>query len=254
LALVDSVATPAGIAAASIGIVAALESEARTLGSTTRHADRLLRLRDGMRLAVSGIGSDAAGRAARSLADAGATALVSWGMAGALDPSLRAGQLILPSAVIGPDGTRIPTSVDWRARLGSALRKQLAVSDGLLLTSPAPIDSVAGKSAAWRTTQAVAVDMESLAVAQVAAARALSFIAVRVIVDTAVDLLPQAVIAASRVGQVQLWRLMRELALAPGDVAALLRLAGRYRAARRTLLFVARAGLAGPQIRTAQLA
>jgi hypothetical protein len=44
------------------------------------------------------------------------------------------------------------------------------------------------------------------------------------------------------------------LALAPGDVAALLRLAGRYRAARRTLLFVARAGLAGPQIRTAQLA
>jgi adenosylhomocysteine nucleosidase len=254
LAPVDIVATPAGIAAASIGIVAALESEARTLGSATRHADQLLRVRGGMRLAVSGIGSDAAACAARSLADAGATALVSWGMAGALDPSLRAGQLVLPSAVIGSDGTRIPTSADWRARLGSALRMQLAVSDGLLLTSAALIDSVAGKAAAWRTTQAVAVDMESLAVAQVAAARALSFIAVRVIVDTAVDLLPQAVIAASRVGQLQLWRLVRELVLAPGDVAALLRLAGRYRAARRTLLLVARAGLAGPQIRAARLA
>lgn len=254
MAPVATAATPAGIAAASIGIVAALESEARTLGSTTRHADRLMRLRDGMLLTVSGIGSDAAARAARALADAGATALVSWGMAGALDPSLRPGQLVLPSAVIASDGARIPTSADWRARLGSALSEQLAVSDGLLLTSPVLITSVAAKATAWRTTQAVAVDMESSAVGQVAAARALPFIAVRVIVDTAVDLLPSAVIAASRAGQVQHWRLVRELALAPGDVAALLRLAARYRAAKRTLLLVARAGLAGPQTRAAQLA
>src|ERR1035438_4161665 len=68
LAPVAIAATPAGIAAASIGIVTALESEARTLGSTTRHADRLLRLRNGMLLTVSGIGRDAAGGAGRAAA------------------------------------------------------------------------------------------------------------------------------------------------------------------------------------------
>jgi hypothetical protein len=40
---------------------------------------------------------------------------------------------------------------------------------------------------------------------------------------------------ASRAGQVQRWRLARELALAPGEIASLLRLARRYRAAKRTL-------------------
>ncbi len=81
--------------------------------------------------------------------------------------------------------------------------------------------------------------MESAGVAQVAAARHLPFIAVRVIVDTAVDALPRAVVAAGRGGQVSIPRLIAGLAAAPRDFPALIRLARRYRAATRSLAAVA---------------
>jgi adenosylhomocysteine nucleosidase len=117
------------------------------------------------------------------------------------------------------------------------------VACGKLLTSPQALLSVADKAAAFRETGAAAVDMESLAVAQVAGSHELPFIAVRVIVDTAADILPRAVIAATRsAGHLQIARLIASLALAPGDLAALIRLLPRYRAASRSLRAVARAG------------
>ena len=77
--------------------------------------------------------------------------------------------------------------------------------------------------------------MESLGVAEVAAARGLPFMAVRVIVDTAGDVLPRAVVAASQAGQVSMRRLIGGLALAPLELVAMIRLAQRYRAALRSL-------------------
>jgi hypothetical protein len=86
--------------------------------------------------------------------------------------------------------------------------------------------------------------MESLAIAEVANTHRLPFIAVRVIVDSAADALPQAVTAAAdNEGHLQIWRLMGALARTPADLAPLLRLARRYRAANRSLAAVARVGL-----------
>jgi hypothetical protein len=85
--------------------------------------------------------------------------------------------------------------------------------------------------------------MESLAVAEVARSHGLPFIAVRVIVDTAEDILPRAVMAAAcSSGRLPIARLLASFALAPGDLAALIRLLPRYRAARRSLGAVAHAG------------
>jgi adenosylhomocysteine nucleosidase len=92
----------------------------------------------------------------------------------------------------------------------------------------------------FRETGAAAVDMESLAVAQAAQARQLPFIAVRVIVDNAADDLPHAVTAAAdAAGQLQLWPLLIALARSPSDLAPLVRLAWRYRAASRSLAAIA---------------
>ena len=88
--------------------------------------------------------------------------------------------------------------------------------------------------------------MESAAVAAVAADRKLPFVAVRVIVDTAADMLPGAVVAASRAGRVRIGRLIAGLMLAPGEIAALVRLAARYRTAIRSLRAVAEAGALVP--------
>jgi adenosylhomocysteine nucleosidase len=222
-----------------MGVVAALETEARTLGPAVRRRDGLFLLSDGALLAISGMGGALAALAARNLVDAGAAALMSFGLAGGLDPLLRAGTVVLPSEVISRGGARFLTSTGWRERLSGAIERQRPVAAGILLTSAQPIGAVAEKAAAFRETGAVAVDMESLDVAEVSAAHDLPFIAVRVIVDTAADVLPRAVVAASHEGQVNIRRLIGGLAVAPLDLNALIRLARAYRAATRSLAVVA---------------
>jgi adenosylhomocysteine nucleosidase len=228
------------------GVVTALSVEARTLGSPIPRGDGLLEIRDGTLVAVSGIGCTAAATAACALVDAGATALVSWGMAGGLDPTLHAGTICLPSVVISPDGASFVTDHHWRELVGAAIAARRAVVGGKLLTSPRSIDDVAGKAAAFRDTGAAAVDMESLAVAEIASRHDVPFIAVRVIVDTADDALPGAVLAASSAGQVRISRLIQGLIRSPTDLLPLFRLARRYRAATRALAAVAHTGALAP--------
>jgi len=248
-----------------LGIVAALAEEADILGPATamaatraasagqegslrQEADRkhasIKTLGDGTLIAISGIGAAAAAQAADSLVTTGVSALLSWGVAGALDPKFAAGDLLLPRQVIAPDGAGILTTPAWRERLAANLPAEFVPSGDALLTSPTAIAKVADKATAWRATGAGAVDMESLAIGRIAIARELPFIAVRVIVDTATDLLPHTVMAATRDGQVRIGLLLRGLLVAPTDIGGLLRLARRYRAAKRTLTQVARVGLA----------
>ena len=231
-----------------VGIVSALRAEARHLGPPARRHERLTSLANGTLLAVTGIGCDAAARGARALIEAGATALTSWGVAGGLDPALDPGTVCLPSEIISRDGAAFATTLPWRERLMSAaIAAHCPVTCGKLLTSPRALGSVADKARAFRETGAAAVDMESIAVAQVATARKLPFVAVRVIVDTAADVLPRAaLLAASRAGGLRLWSLIGGLALAPGDVGALVRLARRYRVASRSLAAVARSASVAP--------
>ena len=227
-----------------VGVVTALEAEARTLGPAVPRRDGLFFLSDGALLAVSGMGGASAAIAARNLIDAGAAALMSFGLAGGLDPLLRAGTVVLPSEVISRGGARFLTSAGWREQFCAAIAKQRPVAAGALLTSSQPIGAVAEKAVAFRETGAVACDMESFHVAEVSAAHNVPFIAVRVIVDTAADVLPRAVVAASRDGQVNLRRLIGGLAVAPLDLIALIRLARAYRAATRSLAAVAGARVA----------
>ena len=217
-----------------VGVVCALASEARHLGPA-----------DGTLVRVSGMGMAAARRCAQSLVDEGATALVSWGMAGGLDPALPPGTIFLPETVISAEGAPLATDGPWRSRLGAAVGAHHPVSGGRLLTSARAVGSLADKATLFRETGAVAVDMESAAVGEVAQARRLPFLAVRVIVDGAADALPRAVTAAAdSEGHLQIWRLLGALARTPGELGPLLRLAGRYRAANRSLAAVARVGVA----------
>lgn len=237
-----------------VGVVAALKLEARALGLAKRRIGDVGCLGDGTLLAVSGMGCAAAGCTAGRLVEAGASALMSFGLAGGLDPVLHAGSVVLPSEVISKDGGRFVTSPDWRERLGAAIAKQRPVNGGKLLTSPNAIDAVADKAAAFDETGAVAVDMESFAVAAVAATHHLPFIAVRVIVDTAMDVLPRTVAAMSRGDRVRIWRLVGGLVLAPTELAGLIRLAQRYRAATRSLAAIACDVLLTPLVADARVA
>ena len=228
------------------GVVAALDMEARSLGPRTRRRDGLFELGGGTLVAVSGMGRTAAVAAAGALVDAGATALVSWGLAGGLDPRLQAGTICLPSAVVARDGATFATDVHWREILAAAISQHLRVVSGTLLTSAAAIEDVAAKAAAFAETGAVAVDMESAGVAQIAASKRLPFVAVRAIVDTAGDTLPPAVLAAGTEGRMRFARLLFGIVRSPREIAAVMRLAQRYRAASRALGAVARTGALAP--------
>jgi len=211
------------------GVVAALAAEARTLGVPR-----------GILVGVSGIGCAGAESTARALIDAGAGALVSFGMAGGLDPTLNAGAICVPGEVISAEGARFLTAQGWAKRVSASVFG--SVAGGKLLTSVQAIATVEDKARFFHETGAALVDMESLGVARIAAVHGVPFIAVRVIVDTAADALPAAVAAATRDGQVRIWRLIRALARSPAELGAIIRLAQRYRAATRSLAAVARGG------------
>lgn len=226
-----------------LGIVAALAAESRPLGAAKRHGAAPATLRDGTLLVVSGIGPVAAAEGARRLVLSGVRALLSWGVAGGLDPKLVPGTLVLPEAVISPEGRVFPTAHEWRERVRAALASH-AVCGGRLLTCREPLGSTEAKARAFHETAAVAVDMESSAVAEVAASQRLFFLAVRAIVDTATDAVPRAALMAASPGSgsLRVGRLLAAIAAAPSELPALVRLAGRYRAARRALSAVARSG------------
>jgi adenosylhomocysteine nucleosidase len=228
------------------GVVAALAAEARVLGPSQPKGAGLALLADGNLVAVSGMGSKAARRAAERLIDAGATSLVSWGLAGGLDPELEAGAVCVPREVIAADGSRLPTARSWQESLSSSVPAGRHVGHDALLTAEYALETTADKRAARRATGACAVDMESSAVAQVAEAHGVPFIAVRVIVDTARDSIPPAVAGASRAGQVQFGRLILGLVRSPAQIASLVRLARRYRVALRSLQAVAALGKLEP--------
>jgi len=82
--------------------------------SVTARADETL-------LTIAGMGCAAAALGARNLVGAGAAALVSWGMAGGLDPALAADTIFLPREVAAIDGLSITTARRWREQLSAAL-------------------------------------------------------------------------------------------------------------------------------------
>lgn len=230
-----------------MGIVCALATEARHLKPTLRRSSQPVEsLSDGTLLSVSGMGPDAVAGAARSLIQTGAAALVSFGVAGGLDPTLLAGDICLPREIMLQRVPSIATATAWRERVGAALSARIPggrIVDGVLLSSPGIVMGAAAKTALFGSTGAVAVDMESFAVAEVASTHRLPFLALRVIVDRAADELPSIVTAAADAhGEVRLPQLLAALLRSPAQLPPLMRLGHRYRAASRSLAAIARLG------------
>jgi adenosylhomocysteine nucleosidase len=203
-------------APASAAVVVGLAVEARI-------ARRL-----GFPVAIGGGTASGAEVAARSLVVSGVAGLISFGLAGGLDPALRAGALLVPSAVL-VDGRSVPTDPALSQRLGGC-------STGLLLGASDVAASAAAKAALFAATGADAVDLESGAVARVATEHGLPFAVLRAICDPAErDLPPAALIALDQHGAVGLARVFGSVLAHPSQVPGLLALAADAAAARRAL-------------------
>jgi adenosylhomocysteine nucleosidase len=207
---------PTGNPLTTLGIVVGLKAEARI----ARRLDAPV--------AIGGGTQAGARTAAQSLLSQGATALLSFGLAGGLDPSLPAGTIIIPSAVVSETG-RYSTAPPLAAALGGP-------TPHLLLASDHPITTPQGKQHLFVVTGCAAVDMESGAVGEVAANAAIPFAVLRAICDPAERTLPPAaLIALDARGVIGLRRIAISVLRDPTQLPSLLALARDANRARRAL-------------------
>ncbi len=153
--------------------------------------------------------------------------LVSFGLAGGLHPKLRPGALVVPDVVLSADG-HWPTHPPLAAWLGQV--------GGAMFSGGAVIATAEEKQALFARTGAVAVDLESAAVAEAAGRHALPFAVLRAVCDPASRSLPRAALTALDAnGQIRVGAVLRETARHPADVAALVILGTDAARARRAL-------------------
>ncbi|WP_157220335.1 phosphorylase family protein [Flavisphingomonas formosensis] len=171
---------------------------------------RLIAHIGGDMIVIPGGGDSARLEAELDQAARGAPGLIlSTGLAGALDPALVAGDLVI-------DG-----DADIVARLRQALPDAHA---GGITGSDTPIATIAHKRTLHAESAALAVDMESHVAARVARRHGLPFAALRAISDTAKETLPPAALVGMRPdGGVAFGAVLASLARQPAQLPALIR-------------------------------
>ncbi|MEA1990575.1 MAG: hypothetical protein U9N58_00035 [Thermodesulfobacteriota bacterium] len=242
----------------TIGVVAALPAEARVL---TRAADKMMQglpAKGKIVVRQSGIGLQAARRQAEYLADI-SELLVSFGVSGGLHPALKTGDLILADRVLTWDPGHFLTAAGRQNdKAGShklsptqALPLSFRADTGLIdyiaekfqentihfyrgpiLCTPKPISTAASKVNAHRLTGALAVDMESRAVVEVAEEAGLPFFCLRAVCDPADQTVADALLAmVDEHGNPRIGYLLAHLVRRPWLLRDVIRMACRFRQA-----------------------
>lgn len=193
----------------------------------------------------SGVGRERASAAARLVLERlPLGAIMCTGFAGAADPSLSAGDIVVGDRVTrlapggGPTGEVVASNGRWAQAMTEALKaKGLETRAGLMATAP----EVLGPEAKHRAGAlgALAVDMESYWVALAATDAGVPFLAVRAISDEVGDTLPPFQRFTDGLGNVRPRAALTYFAAHPGQWRPAARLAGRVQHAVRSLALIA---------------
>lgn len=236
-----------------VGIVCAMKSEASCIMNLRFPLFKMAMPGQNTRLCLCGVGTNMAADAASLLHKNGVDALVSFGVAAALDPRLTPGDLVLPETILAADkiGAGVGTEAgaeaeenrlvnqEWRNRIQRQLSSQLTVVGGALVTSQVPLTSGQAKLELGKATGACAMDMESGDVAEVAAKAGVPFIAIRAIIDPVEFSPPEALLSVVYPdGSVQLFQFLSLLLNRSVDIKTVFHLALAMQAARTTLVAV----------------
>jgi adenosylhomocysteine nucleosidase len=193
-------AEPGKFAQADIGIISALPIE---LGAFFDRCERVRRYSgdeftfkggryDKIRVAAahSGMGFARARRATHALVDAHTPKwILSCGFSGALVPEVALGHVVMANAICDQHGNELTIDLNLPGNPKSG------VHVGRLLTADDIVRRVDDKKQLAEKHQALAVDLESLAVAQVCRERGIRFMAVRVISDDLSADLPEEIMS-----------------------------------------------------------
>jgi hopanoid-associated phosphorylase len=167
----------------------------------------------------------------------GCRSIISFGVAGGLAPHLVPGNWIVASSVIDAQRAH-PTDKAWS-------EKMLKIIPGAGYAPIVGADAAVAHPDAKRRmhieTGAAVVDMESHLVARFASTHGLSFAAVRVVIDPAHRVVPEAALSGMRPdGGTSVTAVMLDLIARPSQLPDLLRVTVDAYAARRALLRASR--------------
>jgi hopanoid-associated phosphorylase len=162
--------------------------------------------------------------------------IISFGVAGGLDPTLATGDIVVATEVVVGDGR-------WTAAAGLSGELIGAIGDGgrpvrrgILAGSEVVVPSPQEKAALRAATAAAVVDMESHIAAAYAVAVGLPFAALRVVSDPASRSLPAiATHALKPDGRVDVWKVLRGVVREPSAVPHLMRTGRDFNRALVTL-------------------
>lgn len=204
-------AKPKKVAFVMLGILCGLQAEAR-----------FALLQPRARVGISAARPEKAREEVKKLIRKGAKGLLSFGLAGALSPDLAPGAVVVGTAVESKGQTYLCDPA-WTDALAKACK---ADATGFVTGVEVPLVSIEQKESQYVRTGALVADMESQIVAEAAIKAHLPFTVLRIVADGAMLTLP----SAARVpllldGRVDMRGVLRELALHPWELAALIRLA-----------------------------
>lgn len=201
--------------ATRVGVITGLIKEANCLRARRGSAPAMVFAAGGQPLFAA--------QAAEQMLDEGASGLISFGVAGGLDPSLGPGVVVVAERVLDGDGRDFACDEGWVERL---MHAEGVHDSGPILGSDRPVLSPEDKRRLYRRTSALAVDMESHAVAEVADRAGVPFVAIRAIGDPASRAIPRAALAGlGPDGRTRALPVVAALIRRPGDFRAIWRLA-----------------------------
>ena len=176
-------------------------------------------------VAIGGGQPEGAGAAAQRLIASGADCLLSFGLAGGLDPGLRPGSVLIPHTIVYHQRAYpVDTSL-----IGTP-------TPHILIATDTAIKSAREKYALYVETGAHAVDLESGEVALAAAAANIPMAALRVVCDPSDrDLGSAALVGIGATGHIAVFRVLAELSRDIGQIWGLFGLAKDARAAHASL-------------------
>lgn len=190
-----------------IGVVSGMPRETACLKSSIRERHKFN--------TSTGVGAREAERVANAFVDAGVSGLMSFGVAGGLSADVPAGTIVLANTVLDGEFTHLADKA-WLSRLEIAIMGQCPFVIGPVIGTDKLVPSVAGKQEILHRKGAIACDMESHAVARVAALHDLPFAVVRAISDPYDRNVPDWLFRClTSVGEVQLLRLFFQASLRP---------------------------------------
>ncbi|MEN3291293.1 MAG: hypothetical protein V7642_546 [Burkholderiales bacterium] len=190
---------------------------------------------------VCGLGSERlAARVEKSLAQEArqCRGIISFGIAGGLDPALRPGACVIADEIVEiveivTPARRFPVDAGWLQALRTCVPD---ATQGTVAGVDQPMLDAADKARLRQSSGARAVDMESHRAALIAQRHGVPFAACRVVADPAHRSLPStAAVGLRDDGTMALMQTLRCLMRQPGQLPALIRLASDAWAAQRTL-------------------